>query len=132
MTSGQKSAYTKQQMAKANIGAKISYFPNDKIITLSALASLVFTLISLGLILITFSHLPPEVPLFYSAKTQILGRKILIFALPGIIFITFLINFLISRFILSKWPFLSQVLAATAAIVGFLVLWAQLEISLLF
>ena len=119
-------------MVRANIGEKINYFPRYKIITLSLLTSLVFTLISLVLILITFSHLPDEIPLFYSAKTQILGRKILIFALPGIIFITFLINFLISRFISSKWPFLSQVLAITATIVGFLVLWAQLEISLLF
>lgn len=107
-------------------------FYSNKIISLPVFLSLLFLILALILVLVNFSQLPPEIPIFYSTKTQILGKKIFIWIMPALIFANLIVNLTISKIFLAKAPFLAKMLAATTAIVSFLVFWAELEIILLF
>lgn len=105
---------------------------DKKIIGSGVLVSILFLAISLIFASLNFLHLPPEIPIFYSTKTQILAGKIAIFIMPGIIFLTLVLNFAISKVFWSKSQFLAKILVLTTAVVSFLVFFGQLKIILLF
>lgn len=72
------------------------------------------------LILTSFTKLPPEIPLFYSKTwgAEMLAPKFYIWILPAITLVTYLLNTLISRFLLFKDDFLKRALFITSVIVA--------------
>jgi hypothetical protein len=81
------------------------------------------------LIFLFYSELPPQVPLFYSqprGREQLVSPPFL-FLLPGISFLTLVVNFLIGRFF-GAFPFLKAVLSWTAVLITFLAFFTLLKI----
>ncbi|KKR86022.1 MAG: hypothetical protein UU34_C0023G0002 [Candidatus Curtissbacteria bacterium GW2011_GWA1_41_11] len=92
----------------------------DKFLFFIFLFCMLSTLIQSLLILTSFVKLPPEIPLFYS-KTwggQMLAPKLYLWILPAITLSIYLLNMLISRFLLFKNEFLSRALFITSAVIS--------------
>ena len=93
---------------------------SDKLLFFIFLFCMLSTLLQSLLILTSFSKLPPEIPLFYSKTwgAQMLAPKLYIWILPAITLSIYLLNMLISRFLLFKDEFLRRALFITSAIVA--------------
>ena len=92
----------------------------DKFLFFIFLFCMLSTLIQSLLILTSFVKLPPEIPLFYS-KTwggQMLAPKLYLWILPAITLSIYLLNMLISRFLLFNEEFLKRALFISSAIVA--------------
>ena len=92
----------------------------DKFLFFIFLFCMLSTLIQSLLILTSFVKLPPEIPLFYSKTwgTQMLAPKLYIWILPTITLSIYLLNMLISRFLLFKEEFLKRALFITSTVVA--------------
>lgn len=119
-------------MIKANFSQFLHFFSNDKIISFSILTSTLLLVASFILAISGLFHLPPEIPIFYSTKTQILGQKKLIFLMPAIIFVIITINLAIIKINFSRMQFLARLIAVATVIVSFLIFWAGFRIISLF
>jgi len=93
---------------------------SDKLLFFIFLFCMLSTLLQSLLILTSFSKLPPEIPLFYSKTwgAQMLAPKLYLWILPAITLSIYLLNMLISRFLLFKDEFLRRALFITSAIVA--------------
>ena len=92
----------------------------DKLLFFIFLFCILSTLLQSLLILTAFAKLPPEIPLFYSKTwgAQMLAPKLYLWILPVITLSIYLLNMLISRFLLFKDEFLKRALFITSAIVA--------------
>ena len=92
----------------------------DKLLFFIFLFCMLSTLLQSLLILTSFSKLPPEIPLFYSKTwgAQMLAPKLYIWILPAITLGIYLLNMLVSRFLLFKDEFLKRALFISGAIVA--------------
>src|SRR3989304_10059021 len=93
---------------------------SDKILFFIFLFCILSILLQSLLILTAFAKLPPEIPLFYSKTwgAQMLAPKLYLWILPAITLSVYLLNMLISRFLLFKDEFLKRALFITSAIVA--------------
>ena len=93
---------------------------SEKLLFFIFLFCMLSTLLQSLLILTSFSKLPPEIPLFYSKTwgAQMLAPKLYLWILPAITLSIYLLNMLISRFLLFKDEFLKRALFITSAIVA--------------
>ena len=93
---------------------------SDKLLFFIFLFSMLSTLLQSLLILTAFAKLPPEIPLFYSKTwgAQMLAPKLYIWILPAITLVIYLLNMLISRFLLFNEEFLKTALFITSAVVS--------------
>jgi len=93
---------------------------SDKILFFIFLFCMLSILLQSLLILTAFAKLPPEIPLFYSKTwgAQMLAPKLYIWILPAITLSIYLLNMLISRFLLFKDEFLKRALFISGAIVA--------------
>src|SRR3989304_7749669 len=93
---------------------------SDKILFFIFLFCMLSILLQSLLILTAFAKLPPEIPLFYSKTwgAQMLAPKLYIWILPAITLVIYLLNMLISRFLLFKDEFLKRALFITSAVVS--------------
>jgi len=92
----------------------------DKLLFFIFLFCMLSTLLQSLLILTALAKLPPEIPLFYS-KTwggQMLAPKPYVWILPAITLGIYLLNMLVSRFLLFKDEFLKRALFISGAIVA--------------
>ena len=92
----------------------------DKLLFFIFLFCILSTLLQSLLILTAFAKLPPEIPLFYSKTwgAQMLAPKLYIWILPAITLGIYLLNMLVSRFLLFKDDFLKRALFISGAIVA--------------
>src|SRR3989344_9588327 len=92
----------------------------DKFLFFIFLFCMLSTLIQSLLILTSFVKLPPEIPLFYSKiwGAEMLAPKLYLWILPAITLSIYLLNMLISRFILFKDEFLTRALFISSAVVS--------------
>ncbi len=104
----------------------------DKILFFGYLAALLFFFLSLILTIISFSQLPPEIPIFYSAKNQILASKNFIWLMPAIIGANLSVNFTVSKTFFLENYFFKRVTVLTSAVVSFLIFWSEFQIISLF
>src|SRR3990167_10425023 len=81
---------------------------SDKILFFIFLFCMLSILLQSLLILTAFAKLPPEIPLFYSKTwgAQMLTPKLYLWILPAITLSVYLLNMLISRFLLFNEEFL--------------------------
>ena len=93
---------------------------SDKLLFFIFLFCILSTLLQSLLILTAFAKLPPEIPLFYSKTwgAQMLAPKLYIWILPAITLVIYLLNMLISRFLLFNEEFLKRALFITSAVVS--------------
>ena len=79
------------------------------------------TLFSLLILVISYSKLSPEIPLYYSLPwgEEQLAEKARLFLLPGLSILVLLINFLLITFF-SEDRFLKRIIAITGVLVAFL------------
>src|SRR3989344_6006878 len=93
---------------------------SEKLLFFIFLFCMLSTLLQSLLILTAFAKLPPEIPLFYSKTwgAQMLAPKLYLWILPVITLSVYLLNMLISRFLLFKDEFLKRALFMTSAIVA--------------
>ena len=92
----------------------------DKLLFFIFLFCILSTLLQSLLILTAFAKLPPEIPLFYSKTwgAQMLAPKLYLWILPAITLVIYLLNMLISRFLLFNEEFLKRALFITSAVVS--------------
>lgn len=92
----------------------------DKFLFFIFLFCMLSTLLQSLLILTAFAKLPPEIPLFYSKTwgAEMLAPKLYIWILPAITLSVYLLNMLISRFLLFKDEFLKRALFISSAIIA--------------
>ena len=93
---------------------------SEKLLFFIFLFCMLSTLLQSLLILTAFAKLPPEIPLFYSKTwgAQMLTPKLYLWILPAITLSVYLLNMLISRFLLFNEEFLKRALFATSAVVS--------------
>jgi len=93
---------------------------SDKLLFFIFLFCMLSTLLQSLLILTAFAKLPPEIPLFYSKTwgTQMLAPKLYVWILPAITLVIYLLNMLVSRFLLFKDDFLKRALFISGSIVA--------------
>jgi len=93
---------------------------SEKLLFFIFLFCMLSTLLQSLLILTAFAKLPPEIPLFYSKTwgAQMLVPKLYLWILPAITLFTYLLNMLISRFLLFRDEFLKTALFVTSAVVS--------------
>ena len=93
---------------------------SEKLLFFIFLFCMFSTFIQCLLILTSFSKLPPEIPLFYSKiwGAEMLAPKLYLWILPAITLSMYLLNMLISRFILFKDEFLTRALFISSAVVS--------------
>ena len=93
---------------------------SDKILFFIFLFCMLSILLQSLLILTAFAKLPPEIPLFYSKTwgAQMLAPKLYLWILPAITLGIYLLNMLVSRFLLFKDEFLKRALFISGAIVA--------------
>src|SRR3989338_8643116 len=84
----------------------------DKLLFFIFIFCMLSTLLQSLLILTAFAKLPPEIPLFYSKTwgTQMLAPKLYVWILPAITLGIYVLNMVISRFLLLKDDFLKRAL----------------------
>ena len=95
--------------------------------------SLVFFLISVGLIFWQYGNLPPEVPLFYGkpwGEAQLTNPLGLMF-LPGVSLLVLLTNGFLGGLVFKTYKLLSRMLLIVAALVGFLASFSLIRILIL-
>ncbi len=82
-----------------------------------------------ALILVSWTKLPPQLPIFYSKPwgEQMLANKLAIGILPGLTIIFVAINWAVARF-LKQEPFLYRVLMVFSAILAFAALYDATKI----
>ena len=92
----------------------------DKFLFFIFLLCMLSALLQSLLILTSFTKLPPEIPLFYSKTwgAEMLAPKLYIWILPTITISIYLLNMLLSRFLLFKDDFLKRALFISGAIVA--------------
>ena len=93
---------------------------SDKILFFIFLFCMLSILLQSLLILTAFAKLPPEIPLFYSKTwgAQMLTPKLYLWILPAITLSVYLLNMLISRFLLFNEEFLKRALFITSAVIS--------------
>lgn len=94
----------------------------DKASSLGVKFSLVFLLLALGYLFITFHRWPPEVPLFYSrpwGEEQLANSDFLWLLPSGALLIAFL-NISLAAFLIEEFPFLARILAWSTTLISFL------------
>ena len=84
----------------------------DRLSSFVLLASLMCLLVQSALILISWGKLPPQVPIFYSRPwgETLLAAPFWLWLLPGILFISLVVNYTFAIFIVSSERFLVRVL----------------------
>ena len=89
-----------------------------------------FWLIEILLITLTWSSLPPQVPLFYSRPwgAEQLVHPAVLFLLPGLGFLAFLLNLIILSFLPKEEKLLPQILISFLLVFNFLSLIALSQI----
>ena len=105
----------------------------EKGITLAIQVSFILIALQFGMILIFFSQLPNEVPLFYSlpwGESQLASGQVL-FILPGLSLTTLLFNTIISVFFIKTEKFLSLCLTWSSSIVSLFSLITLVKIIIL-
>lgn len=117
-------------MAEVKIPTSATY--DNKAIFASYAISGLFFFLSLILVILNFTQLPPEIPIFYSAKTQILANKNFIWLIPVLVLSNLILNLTIGKLFFFKNQFLAKAIALNSAIVAFLIFWSEFQIVSLF
>lgn len=91
-------------------------FKSDSIILWGNRLSVGITLITVGVIAFYFRYLPIYIPLFNQLPwgEERLGEKAGIFFPVGIVLIILLVNYFLERFLYTKIPLISRIIAITA------------------
>lgn len=97
----------------------------DRFIFLTFVFCLVSTLGQASLILASLGKLPPQVPLFYSRPwgEAILASPLILWILPLICIVTFLVNLSLALFVFAQNKFLTRTLLTFALFVALLTLY---------
>lgn len=105
----------------------------DRITALSFFATVVFILITLLFILVTFTKLPPFVPIFNQLPwgEDRIGAKIQMFLPIAITTMIFIINFFLSCLIYKKMPLVARLLCISGLLASFFVLIFSIRTILL-
>lgn len=95
----------------------------DKILLIGFALSFVFCLISITMLLFSYNHLPPLIPLFnqFPWGDARLGTPLQFF-IPCILgFMIFIINFFLANFVYTKLPLLARILSLCTLLCTFFV-----------
>ena len=98
---------------------------SDKLALFVFIFFLISILVQAALLLMNWSQLPPEVPIFYSKPwgEAMLGPPIYLWILPTFTILFFIINYFIAIFLLRENYFLNRVLIVFSAIISFATLY---------
>jgi hypothetical protein len=109
--------------------ALISFPTNHKVRKIQQLG-FVFLFSEIALILFGWKFFPTEIPLFYSRPwgQEQLVKPIMLFILPGLGLIIFLINSIVSSLIPKGEPLMKQILAMAFLVFNFLSLITLIQI----
>lgn len=97
---------------------------NDKILLVGFALSFIFCLISITMLLFSYTHLPPLIPLFnqFPWGDARLGSPLQLF-IPCILgFMILIINLFLANFVYLKHPLLSRILSLSTFLCTFFVL----------
>lgn len=100
---------------------QINYLRSDKILFYGCIISFLLFLASIGIILISFAHLPPFIPVWNQLPwgDARLGAKTEIFTAPGVTGGVLFLNALIALLVYPKTPLLSRMLITTSLLNAF-------------
>jgi len=102
----------------------------DPVYLWSATISLILITQGVALLFVSWSILPPQVPLFYSQPwgEEQLALKNQLFLLPGLALFFLFFNLSFSLRLAQKEPFFSKILAASGLILVFILIFALAQI----
>lgn len=85
------------------------------------------------MIILNWSKLPPQIPLYYSKPwgEPMLSSPIGIWLLPAIAFVSIFLNFIVAVFAHKSEIFVARVLVFSSGLVSFISFWAVLKITTL-
>lgn len=100
----------------------INIFRHDRIVSASGMLSILLIILSLVLIGFFYIALPPVLPLFNQLPwgEARLGAREQIWLVPGIAFIIFLFNMILSRILYGKVPHVARMTSITSALIAVL------------
>ena len=95
---------------------------------------LVFLIVQVGMIVFSYSRLPPSVPLFYSRPWGMaqLAEKTTLWLFPFVTTLILLVNLVLAHFLFTAEKILATILIASGTTFAFLVLFTEIKIILLF
>lgn len=96
------------------------YLRSDRILFYGCLCSFILFVVSTGIILITYPHLPPFIPLYNQLPwgEERLGKKIEFFTFPVMMGGVLLMNAIFAIYVYEKTPLLSRLFAVTSFLAG--------------
>jgi len=109
---------------------KLLSFEQDQGLKTILQLSMIVWLIEILLIFLTWSFLPPQVPLFYSRAwgAEQLGTPFSLFLLPGLGLMVFLVNLLLFSFTPQEEKLIRQILISILLVFNFLSLITLIQI----
>lgn len=111
-----------------------SQLARDPVLKKLMTTGLLFLIGQIAAVVLSFSRLPPSLPLFYSrlwGATQ-LAPKTTLWLLPFLTTFFFILNLVLAHFFFATEKILSTVLIVATTVFAFLVLFTQAKIVLLF
>jgi hypothetical protein len=108
-------------------------FTTDRYIKIPFLAGLACLLLQMSLLILAQSHLPPEVPLFYShpwGKLQ-LASKTTLWLLPFSTTLVFILNLVLANLVSRQERLLAKILIGTGVSFSFLATYTLIKIVML-
>ncbi|MBM3209289.1 hypothetical protein FJZ40_03295 [Candidatus Shapirobacteria bacterium] len=105
----------------------------DNASRVAVILSAITSLLAIGYLLLTVSHLPSEVPLFYSRYwgEEQLAQKGFLALLPGLSFLALALNFLLASRLFAREKLLAQIILWSAAVFSLLATVTLVKIVLL-
>lgn len=105
----------------------------DKIIKQSIIGSLVLFVLSTIYLLLLFKSFPPYIPLYNQLPWGVerLGDKLMIFLPSVVVFVLFLMNMLIARWIYERMPLVARMIGITSFFISFVTFIFIIRITLL-
>lgn len=95
----------------------------DKILLIGFTLSFVFCIMSIGMLIFSYNHLPPLIPLFnqFPWGDARLGTPLQFFIPCALGVVIFIINFFLANFVYLKLPLLSRILSLSTLLCTFFV-----------